>query len=70
MAKLTQAQRDKLPSSAFLGPNRTFPAPDKTHAKLAESMANRSANAGNISQKTANKIHAKAARRYKRLNEK
>ena len=70
MAKLTTKERNALPDSAFLGPNRTFPANDKTHALQAERMANRSANAGNISQKTANRIKAKAARRYKRLNEK
>ena len=30
-AKLTAAQRKKLPDSAFCGPNRSFPAHDKAH---------------------------------------
>jgi len=35
MARLTAAQRRALPASAFAGPNRTFPIPDKNHAKAA-----------------------------------
>lgn len=32
-AKLTYAKREKLPSSAFCGPNRTYPAHDKAHVR-------------------------------------
>lgn len=35
MARLTAAQRRALPDSAFAGPNRTFPIPDKNHARAA-----------------------------------
>ena len=35
MAKLTAAARDKLPGKTFAGPNRSFPIPDKNHAKAA-----------------------------------
>lgn len=35
MAKLTAEARRKLPSSTFAGPNRSFPIPDKNHAKAA-----------------------------------
>ena len=35
MARLTAAQRKKLPSSSFAGPGRSFPMNDKAHAKAA-----------------------------------
>lgn len=39
MARLTTAARNALPDSDFLGPNRTYPAEDKSHATAAESMS-------------------------------
>lgn len=41
MARLTAAQRKKLPKSTFAGPGRSYPIPDKSHAKAAKSMAAR-----------------------------
>ena len=38
MAKLTDAQRDALPDSAFAGPNRTCPIHDVNHARAALSL--------------------------------
>ena len=35
MSKLTKGQRKSLPSKDFAGPNRTFPIPDKKHARAA-----------------------------------
>jgi hypothetical protein len=35
MARLTAAQRKKLPDSAFAGPGRSFPVNDKNHARAA-----------------------------------
>ena len=35
MAKLTAAARRALPPSTFAGPGRSFPIPDKNHAKAA-----------------------------------
>lgn len=35
MARLTAAQRKKLPKKTFAGPGRSFPIPDKNHAKAA-----------------------------------
>jgi hypothetical protein len=32
-AKLSYAQREKLPDSAFCGPNRTYPAQDAAHVR-------------------------------------
>ena len=41
MAKLSAAQRHKLPSSSFAGPGRSFPVNDKTHAQAALRMVGR-----------------------------
>jgi len=35
MARLTADQRRGLPKNAFAGPHRSFPIPDKNHAKAA-----------------------------------
>jgi len=35
MARLTAAKRRALPASTFAGPGRSFPIPDKNHAKAA-----------------------------------
>ena len=35
MAKLTTAERNKIPDSKFAGKGRTFPIEDKKHAKAA-----------------------------------
>lgn len=37
MAKLTTAERNKLPDSDFAGPNRSYPVEDKAHARNAKS---------------------------------
>lgn len=36
MAKLTTAERNALPDSAFAGPNRSYPVNDKAHAANAK----------------------------------
>lgn len=35
MSKLTSKERKKLPSSVSAGPGRSFPIPDKDHARSA-----------------------------------
>ncbi len=40
MAKLNAAARRALPSSTFAGPGRSFPIPDKGHAKAALGLIN------------------------------
>lgn len=35
MARLTAAQRRKLPSKSFAGPGRSFPMNDKAHIRAA-----------------------------------
>ncbi len=46
MARLTTAQRDRLPDSDFLGPNRTYPAEDAAHARNALSRGAQNASSG------------------------
>lgn len=41
MARLTAAQRKALPASDFAGPGRSFPIPDKKHARAAEMLINK-----------------------------
>lgn len=36
--RLSAAQRRALPDSAFAGPNRTFPVPDRGHAIAAKAL--------------------------------
>jgi len=60
MAKLSTAQRKKLPSSTFAGPNRSFPIPDKSHAVAAERLVGRALKAGSINAVQAARIKAKA----------
>ncbi len=60
MAKLTTAARKRLPKGDFLGPDRTFPANNPSHARAAISGATRAKNAGNISASEADTIQRKA----------
>lgn len=39
MARLTTAQRNALPDSAFAGPNRTYPVNNASHARNAKARA-------------------------------
>ena len=56
MARLSAAQRKKLPSSTFAGPGRSFPIPDKKHARAALMLINKAPASARP------KIRAKAAR--------
>lgn len=59
---MNKATRDKLPDSAFAGPNRSYPVQDKKHARLAISGASHAEHVGNISKSTQDKITARAER--------
>ena len=61
MAKLTAAMRKKIPASKFAGPDRSFPLPDKNHAKAALSMVGRSEAKGTVSESQAAKIRKRAS---------
>jgi hypothetical protein len=60
MSKLTSKTRDKLPASAFAGPGRSYPVPDKAHAVDAKARASQAVKAGRLSKGQASKIDAKA----------
>ena len=68
MAKLTTKGRDKLPASKFAGPDRSYPVPDKPHARNAKARASQAANAGRMSRGEERKIDAKADRVLKGKN--
>ena len=59
MAKLTAKARNALPDSAFLGPDRSYPAQDEGHARAALSRA-----AHNASPSLDAKIKARVKRRF------
>jgi len=60
MAKLTSKERNKLPSSKFSGPDRSYPVNDKNHARNALARVSQQENKGKISSSAASKIRAKA----------
>lgn len=60
MAKLTTAERKKIPTSKFAGPDRSYPVQDKAHAANAKARSTQAVNAGRMSPATKAKIDAKA----------
>jgi hypothetical protein len=60
MSRLTQHGRRALPDSAFAGPKRSYPVPDKAHAADAKARAMQAVNAGRMSPAQKAKIDAKA----------
>lgn len=60
MAKLTAKARRALPKSAFAGPGKSFPIPDRSHAANAKARASQGVKAGTLSPAAAAKITAKA----------
>jgi hypothetical protein len=62
MARLTAAQRRKLPKKVFAGPHRSFPIPDKAHARAALQDLPK---AKDLTLKEAQRIHAAAERKLK-----
>ena len=64
MAKLTQAERDSLPNSAFADPvNRTYPIHDEGHCKSAIGHAHHHDNPELIKAKAMAKCKAIAAQK-------
>ena len=62
MSKLTTAERNKLPDSAFAGPNRSYPVEDMAHAKAAKGRASQAVKAGHMGKTEEGMIDAKADR--------
>lgn len=60
MAKLTTKQRNRLPDSAFAGPDRSYPVHDKSHAANAKARATQQYEEGNLSKSARDKIRARA----------
>lgn len=60
MAKLSTKKRNKLPDSAFAGPDRSYPITDKSHAANAKARATQMEEAGKLSPSAKAKIDAKA----------
>lgn len=50
MAKLSSRQRRKLPRGDFAGPGRSYPIPDKAHARAALSRASHAVKTGRLSR--------------------
>lgn len=66
MAKLTAAQRKKLPKKDFAGPGESYPIPDRAHAANAKARATQQENAGNLTPSQAAAIRAKANKKLKK----
>lgn len=62
MAVLSTGARKALSPSAFAGPDRSYPIPDKAHAANAKARATQAVNAGRMSAGQAARIDAKANR--------
>lgn len=62
-AKLSTAQRKKLQSSTFCGPNRSFPVPDCAHVTAARRLIGRA----NVGASTKSRILACVSRKAKSL---
>ena len=61
MAKLSDSDRDKLPSSKFAEPEqRAYPIEDAAHAKNAKARAAQAVKAGRMSKAEESKIDKKA----------
>jgi hypothetical protein len=63
MARLSTAARKQLPASDFAGPGRSYPVPDKAHARNAKARASQAVKAGRMSAAAERKIDAKADRK-------
>jgi hypothetical protein len=63
MAKLTTKTRNKLPASAFAGPDRSYPIEDASHARNALARASQHA-----SPELQAKIKAKVRRKFPNIH--
>jgi len=60
MAVLTTKARNRLASSTFAGPGRSYPIPDKAHAANAKARATQQLKAGNLTPAQAATIRSRA----------
>lgn len=66
MSKLTTKQRKNLPKKDFAGPGKSYPIPDKSHARNAKARASEQYKKGNLSKSAKAKIDAKANKKLKK----
>ena len=66
MARLTAAERRKLPRKDFGGPGRSYPMPDAAHARNAKARASEMYHKGRLSKSALEKIDRKADRKLGR----
>lgn len=62
MSKLTAKTRNKLPTSKFAGPDRSYPVDTKGRAVAAKGRATQAVDAGRMSRSEESKIDARANR--------
>lgn len=60
MSRLTAAERDALPDSAFALPGRRYPIPDVTHARDALARASEMLHRGDLTQQEYDTVVARA----------
>ena len=60
MAELTTKKRNALPSSAFAGPNRSYPVNDPSHARNAKARASQAVHEGRMSKAEERRIDNRA----------
>ena len=60
MAKLDAADRKRLRSKDFAGPDRSYPVNDKSHAANAKARASQAVHDGRMSKSEEARIDAKA----------
>jgi hypothetical protein len=58
MAKLTAAERKKIPGKEFAGPDRSYPIEDKSHARNALSRVSQHGSSA-LKAKVRAKVHKK-----------
>jgi hypothetical protein len=58
--KLTAAERKKIPTSKFAGPDRSYPVENASHAANAKARATQMVAKGKLSPEAAAKIRRKA----------
>lgn len=63
--KLTAKSRDKLKSSQFAGPDRSYPIQDRAHAINAKARATQQFEKGNISKSVEEHILGAANRKLR-----
>jgi hypothetical protein len=60
LAKLSSSARKALPKAEFAGPDRSYPVPDKSHARNAKARASEMERKGKLGRGEEKRIDAKA----------